>query len=333
MAPALSTTRNLAQARTCWVVSDGTKGMEVQSIGLAKAMGLEMKYIRITLPWLLRRLPRLALLPRWPMPDDLLFAARDGWPDLVITTGHRMAGLSILIRRNAKGRTQSIHIQDPRLPATKFDYLIVPSHDRIRSKNVIITTGSLNALTPEVIKEAGTTLSSDIASLPKPIFVVMTGGSNHRYRVRRPDYYDLGKFMALVACKRGGSLAFVLSRRSQDDAGDAIKQGAGSIPADIPIYIWNGEDPNPYPGILDLADAVIVTSDSVNMTSEACLTGKSVYTYAFREETGRISKFHKIMQTSGYTSPLEQLLEGEFTENNGRILDETARVAALLRGR
>jgi len=332
MIPDLSKTRNLMHARTCWVVSDGTKGMEVQSIGLAKAMGLEMRYIQITPTWLIRRLPRLALLPSWPLPDDLLSAARSGWPDLIITTGHRMAGLSLLLRRHARGRTQTVHIQDPRLPAAKFDYLIVPSHDRIRGENVILTTGSLNALTPAIIKEEGSTLLPNIMSLPKPVFAVMTGGSNRRYDVSRQDYLDLGKFMASVACARGASLVFVLSRRSMDKAGDAIRQGTDNITENVPVYIWDGESPNPYPGILDLADAVIVTSDSVNMTSEACLSGKPVYTYAFRKETGRIALFHEIMQNSGFTRPAEQLLEQAHPQRNINLLDETSRVATLLRG-
>jgi len=333
MIAAKPTTPDLASARTCWVVSDGTKGMEVQSLGLARQMQLEIRYIRLQPPGLLRRLPRLALLPGWPPPEEINQAAEGGWPDLVITTGHRMAGLSILIRRLSRGRTRSVHIQDPGLPPAFFDYLIVPSHDHARGENVMVTTGSLNSLTPEVIATAGVSLSPDLGLLPRPVLAVMTGGSNRRYGINRQDYLDLGRCMAIMAKTRGASLVFIPSRRSLAEAGDAIREGVQHYDDRIPHHIWDGTEPNPYPGILGLADAIIVTSDSVNMTSEACLAGKPVFTYAFRKETGRIARFHEIMQQEGYTFPVATMPDKNTAFVKGRILDETARIADILRGR
>ena len=56
--------------------------------------------------------------------------------------------------------------------------------------------------------------------------------------------------------------------------------------------------------ILGIADAVIVTSDSVNMVSEAASTGKPVMIAYWTAETGRIAKFHQTMQRAGHTLPL-----------------------------
>ena len=72
--------------------------------------------------------------------------------------------------------------------------------------------------------------------------------------------------------------------------------------------IATNDQPNPYPGILAIADAVIVTSDSVNMASEAASTGKPVLIAYWQAETGRIAKFHQTMQDSSHTAPLTQLL-------------------------
>ena len=68
------------------------------------------------------------------------------------------------------------------------------------------------------------------------------------------------------------------------------------------------DKPNPYPGILSMADAVIVTSDSVNMATEAASTGKPVLIAYWQTETGRIAKFHQIMHDDNHTAPLTQLL-------------------------
>ena len=64
------------------------------------------------------------------------------------------------------------------------------------------------------------------------------------------------------------------------------------------------DQPNPYPGILATADAVIVTSDSINMVSEAASTGKPVLIAYWRPETGRIAKFHQTMRDNNHTEPL-----------------------------
>ena len=86
-----------------------------------------------------------------------------------------------------------------------------------------------------------------------------------------------------------------------------------SLPSDHYIIATNGQ-PNPYPGILAIADAVIVTSDSVNMASEAASTGKPVLIAYWRAETGRIANFHQTMHHSNHTAPLTKYLPaGSFT--------------------
>ena len=104
-------------AKTAWVISDGTKGMEVQSIGLATRMGLDLSVIRLTPPSLLRAMPQLGTLPLMGLPPAVKPHAEKNWPDVIITTGKRMAGLSILLRRLSKGRSKTIHIQDPKTAA------------------------------------------------------------------------------------------------------------------------------------------------------------------------------------------------------------------------
>ena len=95
-------------------------------------------------PPLCRYLPRLSQI--WPVAalDRMLTsgctALPDGqeFPDILITCGRRMAGLSIAMRRLARyhgAPTRTIHIQDPRLPAHYFDILIVPQHDPTRGRD------------------------------------------------------------------------------------------------------------------------------------------------------------------------------------------------------
>jgi mitochondrial fission protein ELM1 len=321
-------------ARTAWVVSDGTKGMEVQSIGLAERMNLTTTILRFSPPAFLRHLPRLGQLKAMPLPKDCRQTiATSGWPDVIITTGRRMAGVSILLRQKSRKASRTIHIQDPKLPPEFFDLMIVPSHDALRGRNVLVTTGSLHNLTTAKIAEAAKQLPPELLTLPRPIIAVMVGGSNRRYQVAEPQFLRLGQVASGLGHATDGSVVLIPSRRSHAMAEDCIRAMIGKDLIEPPAHwIWDGLSSNPYPGILGHADAVVVTSDSVNMTSEACLSGKPVFRYDFKEEVGRIGLFHRIMEEGGFTRPLEPFNAVAFPPKAGAKLDETKRIAQLLLG-
>ena len=327
---ATDTSPMFADARTAWVLTDGTKGMEVQSMGLARRMHLDITRIELKPPKLVRNFPRLAGF--LPLPGAIRKAAATGWPDLIITTGRRMAGLSILTRARSGGRSRTIHIQDAKLPPSLFDLVIVPSHDKLRGDNVLVTTGSLNALDETVITDAAESLPEPVRRLKKPLIAFLIGGSNRRYQVEMEHYIALGEYAAGLGHATESSVVFIPSRRSLADASRGIRKGLDNAWAKPEYWIWDGAAGNPYPGILGLADVIFVTSDSVNMTCEACFTGKAVYSYDFRAETGRIALFHRIMQEGGYTRSAGIVTPYNFQVDQGKMLDETGRIARLLTG-
>src|SRR3546814_7758781 len=67
--------------------------------------------------------------------------------------------------------------------------------------------------------------------------------------------------------------------------------------------IWDGDGPNPYLGFLGFADAVVVTSDSVNMVSEAAATGKPVHVFHLDGGSGKFTRFHDAQTARGITRP------------------------------
>ena len=67
-------------------------------------------------------------------------------------------------------------------------------------------------------------------------------------------------------------------------------------------------DKNPYPGILRYTDGVIVTSDSVNMASEAAISGQPILIAEWRRETGRIAAFHSAMMKAGHSANLTETI-------------------------
>ncbi len=317
-----------ANRSTIWVLSDGTAGMRLQAIALGDALvaadahnQTNLVDVILTLPWWARRFPRLAaILPlswlraglragikagRHPASGQPDLSA--GMPDIAITCGRRMAGISIAIRRLGKAGgadTRTIHIQDPRLPPDYFDVLVVPQHDPARGPNIVTSLASLNRLDPAKIKQAAARLTSKWTSLPTPLVAVMLGGTNRRYRISADMADEMAARLANFAAKTGASLAMITSRRTPVDLLDRLTSSLDKTR----YAVLDQHDDNPYPGILGIADAVIVTSDSVNMISEATVTGLPVLIADWQRESGRIGAFHDAMMAAGHCAPLADTL-------------------------
>lgn len=312
-------------ASSIWVMSDGTPGMRLQAIALGQALHANenptanLEDIILTPPWLLRHIPRLAkALPlTWlrAMIEPALPPRLHQFLTLtiVITCGRRMAGLSIAMQRlgkedannsNCVKRIRTIHIQDPRLSPSHFDVLIVPQHDKVRGPNVVTSMASLNRLNNANIKEAAKTLESKWSKLPAPRIAVLLGGNNQRYDISKTMVYEMAEHLKKFATTTGTSLALIPSRRTPGEFLNHLTQTLEKIPH----AIADPKDKNPYPGILGIVEAIIVTSDSVNLISEATITGKPVLIAKWRQETGRIGAFHNAMMGAGHTMPLDNSL-------------------------
>jgi len=200
--------------------------------------------------------------------------------------------------------------------------LIVPEHDPARGDNVVTTLGALNPQDPDKLREAAKPWLEEVADLPKPWIAVNVGGSNKRYDFSADAVARFVADLCALADTSGGSLLLATSRRTDDATRSALAQGLEGVPG----VVWTGVGENPYLAFLHLADALVVTSDSVNMVSEACATGKPVHVATVEPESGRLAAFHARLRTLGYTRPFEGRLECW----TYAPLRETARVGALL---
>lgn len=307
-----------------WILTDGTIGMRVQCLGLAQAAGLTPIVKHIAPSLLLRVLPALGAIPGVPPAaggDPLTMP----WPDVVISCGRRTAGAAIAIKRLGGGTPFLAHIQDPRLSPSRFDLLIVPEHDPTRGSNVITTLGALNPHDPDRLAEAAKPWIEGVSRLPHPHIAVNVGGSNKRYDFSTEAVTGFIGQLRQLSETTGGSLLVAASRRTDPATKRALANGL----ADRPGIVWTGEGGNPYLAFLHMAEAIVATSDSVNMVSEACATGKPVLVASVEEESGRLAAFHARLRAEGYTRPFQGRLE----QWSYTPLDETKRVGEILRQR
>jgi uncharacterized protein len=310
---------------SCWILTEGHAGMEAQCRGLAEALGLApaIKRVRVRLPW--DALPnRLWFRPLSALTRDSDKLAPP-WPDLVISCGNVAAPLAAAIRQDSNGRTRAVHIQNPKMDHRRFDLVVAPRHDGMSGDNVISSVAAIHPVTPQKLAEGARVWAPALAHLPRPLTAVLIGGSNRRHRLTPDIVARLGDDLARFARATGGALAVTPSRRTGAENEALIRARL----ADIPAFIWDGRGDNPYFGLLGLADAIVVTEDSVSMTSEAIATGKPVYVARLAGDSRRLRRFHEMLTHDGITRPFD----GQFATWTYAPPDDTAHAAAEIRSR
>ncbi|MBI1214399.1 MAG: hypothetical protein GC185_01110 [Alphaproteobacteria bacterium] len=287
---------------SCWVVTEALAGLQSQATGLAAALGLvaEVKSLaKPGAPW--------KFLPSgfWPSSLALSLCTDDGglappWPDVLITCGRCSVAVALAIRKASGGRTFTVHIQDPHMGGENFDAVIVAAHDALRGPNVLATQGALHRVTREKLAAGHAQFADYFSGLPRPLFSVLVGGGLKGRGIGAQEMRGFAQKLHGLAVASGGALAVTPSRRTGPEIVAAL-EGALS---GVPHRIWDGQGENPYLGMLAHADAIVVTSDSVSMTSEACFTGKPVYVHDFGLRSKRLCRFQAALMEKGVTRAL-----------------------------
>jgi mitochondrial fission protein ELM1 len=297
--------------------------MESQCLGLAEALGLtpEIKRIRLRKFWrdfspYINIFSRMAFSRK----GDKLHAP---WPDMVIASGRQSILPALHIKKMSGGKTFLVQIQNPAIPSSNFDLVIVPEHDKLEGKNVLSVQGALHRVSPEKLQSEAQKWAPSFAHLPRPYVAVVLGGNNGAYRLDPAVIMQLGPQLEALAKKEKLSLLVTPSRRT----GDANMVLLSALLHDTPHFIWDGKGDNPYYGMLGLADAIIVTCDSINMISEACRTGKPVHVVQLPGHSDKFAFFHQSLIASNRI----RFFDGNLSPFQPAPLDEMTRIAGLVR--
>ncbi|MGB4859260.1 MAG: mitochondrial fission ELM1 family protein [Dokdonella sp.] len=317
----------MTETETCWAISDGAAGNERQALALARALGHVPRVLRISL-----REPWATLAPRFTLAARSAIRLIDGdnmappWPSLAIGCGRRAALLTRLLRKWSDGRTTTIQILDPRISSSYFDHVITPQHDAMPGHNVIRTIGALNPVDEVWLAEARAS-HAHLAQFTGLRVGVLIGASNRAQRIDAVYCEGLIEQCRAMHANEGGSFLVTVSRRTSPDVSEFLRSAFAKLPG----MFWAGPDDggNPYAGILAWSDRLIVTPDSVNMLSEACATGRPVWTYAPKPIIGKLAGFHAELIGAGYLRALGD------THPRPAVapLRETAAVAELIHNR
>lgn len=307
-----------------WVLHDGKPGMANQVIGLAEALGwpFSEKRLAIRVPW--RHLPPQLWLAPGQALDPSGAALAPPWPDIVIACGRNAVAPARMIKRASGGRSFWVQVQDPRAFRGEVDLIVAPLHDPAPGDNVVRTLGAVHRITKARLDAAAAHFAPLFAALPRPLAAVLLGGDNNVYRLSDARFAALCDQLVGLALS-GAGLAITPSRRTSPAQQALLRERLGGLPA----YVWDGNGENPYFGLLALADAIIVTADSVSMISEAAATGKAVHIVELEGGSKKFARFHQALRDAGITRPFTGTLgQWDYTP-----LDDTARAAAEIRRR
>ncbi|MCC7428609.1 MAG: mitochondrial fission ELM1 family protein [Alphaproteobacteria bacterium] len=342
-----------APAGAVWVLADPRAGTAAQALGIAEALGFP--FAVKPLAW-----TRLARLPNLRPAGSLVGLARPAraalvppWPRLVIAAGRRSASVALWVRRQAEkagGRCRLVQVMHPGHLAARFDLLVLPRHDGARpAANVIEIIGATHRFSPARLAAEAAHWRPRLegSGLSRPWIALLVGGAAGGTRFDAGMAGALGRQVAALAQGSGGSVLATTSRRTgpaptaalAEALGTALPERgprAGGEPTSAGAGFWlyraglDAAEDNPYGGFLALADAVVVTGDSVSMLSEACATAAPVFLYAPEGIAhARHRRLHEALLAAGHVRPLG----ADLAPWPRAPLAESARVAAEIRAR
>jgi mitochondrial fission protein ELM1 len=291
-----------------WVLHDGKAGMASQALGLAEATGFPFNEKCRGIGF-----PCICLPPQlWSLPfraaGSTGASLQPPWPDLVVACDRNAAMPAPAIRRVGGGRIVAAQI--------------VPEHDRARGARVIVTLGADHRVTQARLAAERYRFPAFVA-MPRPILSVLISGTDGSSRLTLRRVGEITEVLAGIL-RRGGGSIFVTASRWAGPTGLALllKRLEG-----LSTAIWDGSGENPYFAYHALADAVLVSADSVPINSEAAATGKPVHILDLDGGNAKFAHFHEAMRAASTTRPFS----GRIESWSYSVPDNTARAGAAVR--
>ena len=271
------------QRPRAWLLMGHKAGDNTQILALAEALGwpFDIKHIiyrrteRLTNRLVGESLAGIVAKQSSPLAPPL--------PDLVLTAGRRNEPVARWIRTQGGGKVKLVHVGRPWGPLDQFDLIVTTPQYRLPVRpNILHNTLPLHRVSTHRLAQATEQWASRLAHLPRPYIAVLVGGNSGAivFDPRKAAY--MGQQASAVAERLEGALLVTTSARTPSLSAQALEQ---SIRVPHYFFHWTpASHDNPYYAFLALADAFIVTGESVSMLAEACYTRQPVYIFDIADE-------------------------------------------------
>ncbi|MDA9065058.1 mitochondrial fission ELM1 family protein [Candidatus Pelagibacter sp.] len=302
------------------LLTEGMHGMISQVEGLAKALDIDFTHHKVELNHLWKLIP-----PNLSPVSQTVFKKIDHDDfDVIISCGRKSVIPSIHLKKTSNKKVFNIHIQDPKVDLTHFDFIVAPEHDAIEGSNVITTKGAIHYLTESEISENKDYLNSFIKKDERKIWTLIMGGPTKYYDYSTKNMKHIFTALYKLLKKHDFQLVVIPSMRTPINTIHYAKEFF-----DENHTIIMNVDKKAYLSALAISENIIVTCDSSSMISEAALTGKPIYIASIlpKKNDKRFQRFRNLFRELNITRNL-----GEVVENwSYPKLDETNRVANIIK--
>ena len=304
-------------------MTDGSEGMLSQVKGLAQQFTKKINFIKVEIifPWS-KLQPGFLPIYKWIFKNEINLSNK---PDIVISCARKSVYFSLYLKKKFEDII-NIHIQNPKISFSKFDFIIAPAHDKISGSNVINSVGAIHRFTKNKIENE----QNPDKNLKKDNLVsFIIGGKNRHYEFNFQNILEIINYVKKFKEKYSDhNFLIISSRRTDSKMFDLLRKELEDF-----AYIWDGEKNNPYTFSLKYSKYFIVTSDSTSMISECAYTGKPIYIFhlPFKRKSKRIEDFHIDFEKRNITKSLDdnyKLYEWEY-----ETLDEAKRISGILKKR
>jgi len=301
------------------LLTEGFHGMISQVEGLAKALDLDFIHEKIELNNFWKLFP-----PKITPVKNFVFKNELGHEfNIVISCGRKSVIASLYLKNKYKSKIINIHIQNPKVSLSNFDFIIAPEHDGLFGENVVTSRGAIHYLTNDELIENANYLKPRIDSQKKIISFII-GGPNKYY-----DYND--KIIDEIFLKiennfiRNNYQAIIIP--SMRTPKNIIEKAQNYFDKNQIIVL--DVDKKAYLSALKLADHIVVTCDSTSMISEAAITGKPIYVAQMPsiKSNQRFKEFFNLFESLKIIKNLDSSVESW----NYEKLDETNRISGYIK--
>ena len=302
------------------LLTQGMHGMISQVEGLAKALDIDFTHHTVELNNFWKLIPPKLT----PISQRVYKKINQTEFDLIISCGRKSVIPSIHLKKNSKKKILNIHIQDPKVNFSHFDFIVAPEHDFIRGQNVINTKGAIHYLTDGEIIKNKDYLSSFIKKDQRKICSLILGGPTKYYEYSLENLKNIFSNLNNFLKKNDFQLIVIPSMRTPKNSINFAKDYFGKNHT-----IIDNVDKKAYLSALSISESIVVTCDSSSMISEAALTGKPIYVANIlpKKNDRRLQEFRNLFRKLNIIRNL-----GELEENwSYQKLDETNRVAKIIK--
>lgn len=288
------------------VLSEGTRGHEIQSITLANALAhqYQLEHITVPAPW------------RWLLPYRMMglgqcirsqFSEPLASSRLLISTGRQMAGVGRWLNKNSPSEAKHVHILNPGYYFRDIDVVMMPQHDRHRYPKAITFRGNLHPFNDQWFKQHSRTQNKTTIAL----FIGNPGNAyfKQQFKADLQQIREVFKSTKLFLCG---------SPRINHETQSFIR---GLVKPTESVWLDVCDGDNPYQTLLANADKIFVTADSINMMNEAGASQAALTLLAqdyiksrkhhrfIQSIEHRLSDFDRVDQAQPLPDPVEELLE------------------------